>query len=97
MEHGESPVEATIREIKEELGCRLDAGKLSYLKPYFEKDLAIIAHIFHYPVTYELDQAVLMEGQTFQFMALADLAGRKVIPLHLAILEWYFQEHQKTS
>ena len=54
----------------------------------------ITTHIFHYPVTDELCQAVLKEGLAFQFLALADLVEREVVPRHLAILEWYFHEYK---
>src|SRR5512147_2241946 len=51
-EANESPQQAAIREIEEELGYSLDAAKLVYLKTHIDGEVK--SHILRYPVTDEL-------------------------------------------
>ncbi|HSD84209.1 MAG TPA: NUDIX domain-containing protein [Anaerolineae bacterium] len=88
-EANESPQQAAIREIEEELGYSLDAAKLVYLKTHIDGEVK--SHILRYPVTDELRDATLAEGQALRFMALADIWDQNVIPRHREILEWYKQ------
>lgn len=58
LDPGETPEEAVKREILEEIG---------YTLPFVSKfgcysDSAVIRHVFHAPLTVELDQLVLAEG-----------------------------------
>ena len=92
MEINERAEDAVIREIKEELGCTLDSSRLSFLKSHCGEEPGpwpVTSHIFRYPVSDELNEAVLVEGQAFQFISLADLENRKIVPRHRTILEWY--------
>jgi 8-oxo-dGTP diphosphatase len=86
-EPGESPQQTAIREIEEELGYSLDASKLVYLKVHTDDEVK--SHILHYPVTDELQDATLTEGQAIRFMTLVDLQDRDVVPRHRDILDWY--------
>lgn len=72
IEDGETPAGGALREVEEELSCTLQPGKLRYLadewrgaeKRYF---------LFHYPLTEELDNVRLTEGQRFAFFSLSQI------------------------
>ena len=90
IEQDESPAHAAVREIQEELGSSLDPAKLSFLGTV-ETQTGLQLHIFHYPVTGELDNAVLREGQTYASVSPEEfydgvIHGRRVVPDHLAVL-----------
>jgi len=87
MESGESPQQAAVREIKEELGCLLELSKLVYLTVHADDEAK--SHLFHYPIADELQGATLTEGQAIRFMTLAEIQDQNVIPRHREILEWY--------
>lgn len=96
MEAGESPQQTAVREIREELGCTLDVPKLVYLKVHTDGEVK--SHILQYPITNELQDVTLTEGQTMRFMTLADIQDCNVIPRHREILEWYvYNERQGRS
>ena len=83
----ESPEQAIMREIKEELGVQLDATKLRYLHGYRDGD--VIAHVFYYPAPESLRQAEVFEGQRLEFLRLDELEQRAIVPRHKRILDWY--------
>ena len=83
----ESPEQAIMREIKEELGVQLDATKLRYLHGYRDGD--VIAHVFYYPAPESLRQAQVFEGQRLEFLRLDELEQRAIMPRHKRILAWY--------
>ena len=86
MENDETPVQAVIREIHEELCCLLDTSKLNYLGVHSGENVK--SHVFHYPVAGELREARLTEGQMFQFVSWADICTQKIIPRHLEMLKF---------
>lgn len=90
-EQHESPGQTVIREISEELGYRLESSKLTFLKSHCTNE-ELKSYIFHYPISDELDGTVLKEGQALQFMTSTDLVGKRVIPHHLEIVEWYWRQ-----
>lgn len=90
IEQHEFPAHAAVREIQEELGSSLDSAKLS-LVGTVETKTGLQLHVFHYPVTHELDNAVLREGQTYASISPEEfydgaIRGRRVVPDHLAVL-----------
>ena len=90
IEQHESPTQAAVREIQEELGSFLDPAKLSSIGTIGTKT-GLQLHIFHYPVTHELDNAMLREGQTYASVSPEEfydgaIHGRRVVPDHLAVL-----------
>jgi 8-oxo-dGTP pyrophosphatase MutT (NUDIX family) len=99
IEEGERHKDAALREIKEELSTSLDPAKLSFLQQYHhytDNGAEIIVYVFHYPVTNELDSAILAEGQAYQFFKRDEVAqgiinGRKVAQAYLSILNWYWR------
>ena len=90
IEQDESPSHAAVREVQEELGSFLDPAKLSSIGTV-ETKTGLQLHIFHYPVTHELDSAVLQEGQMYAWVSPEEfqngaIRGRRVVPDHLEIL-----------
>ncbi len=91
-EPGETPQETILREIHEELAVILSPEHLTFLQS-FEFPALGIAHVFHYPVSTELDQAVLSEGIAFQFLSPAEISDKPVPTHHQHVLNWYWS-HQ---
>ena len=94
VEEGETPDEAAVREIGEELNVLLDGNKLTFLRSFVDAR-GLEAFLFHYPVRNELDDAVLGEGQKFAFLTAEEIGngeieGKNVVPFHLSMLQWYF-------
>lgn len=87
-EPNETPQETILREIDEELGVTLNPDHLTFLRIFQFPDIGI-AHVFHYPVENELDNAVLTEGITFQFLTLNEISQKPVPNNHRVILTWY--------
>jgi 8-oxo-dGTP diphosphatase len=87
-EHNETPQETILREIDEELGVILDPDHLNFLRIFSFPGIGI-ANVFHYPVQSELDNAVLTEGITFEFLTLDEISKKPVPTNHREILTWY--------
>ncbi len=91
----EDKLTAALREVKEELLIDCDPQKISFLKSFEIEER--LFHLFHYPLTNEMDQAQLQEGQrigTFtsdQILA-GEIEGHLVVPHHLNMLRWYWGE-----
>jgi len=86
IEEGESPAEAALREIEEELTVSLDSKKLTF-HAYFEMDENKEYSIFHYLVKNELDHAVLMEGEDLSYFSIKEIEtgekqGKKIVDYH---------------
>ena len=101
IEQDESPADAAVREIREELCSFLDPAKLS-LVGRVETTTGLYLHIFHYPVTRELDKAVLREGQTYAWVSPEELQdgvihGRRVVPDHLSVLRLWRDKQAGTE
>lgn len=69
LEVGESPFDAVIREIWEEIGFKLTEP--SYFRPY--SDRHAIRHVFSHPLTVPLSQLNLQEGWDFGLASPADI------------------------
>jgi 8-oxo-dGTP pyrophosphatase MutT (NUDIX family) len=97
LESNESPHAAVLREVNEELNCKLEPSKLSLLESRLitlgiSPDIfSALTYVFRYPIASELDHAELNEGQAFQFMRLIDLKDKLVVPHHWAILNDYWR------
>jgi len=89
IEQAETPADAAVREMREELCIALDRSALRYLKRT-PKDGGAERHWFVYAVTDELDGAVLMEGQDWRVATPDEIRRLDVQPHHLDILEWYW-------
>lgn len=89
VEEGEAPKKTAVREVEEELTIRLDPERLVFLKVF--NGPRYKSYLFHYPVTAELDVAVLTEGIKFEAKSKGDLGPEEVVPWHWVMLEWYWE------
>ena len=89
IEPGETPAEAAVREMREELCIEIDGDALRLLKTT-PKDGGATRHWFAYHVTDELDSAVLMEGQDWRIMTRREIESVDVQSHHLDALRWYW-------
>ena len=101
IEQDEAPAHAAVREIHEELDSILDPAKLS-LVGRVATTTGLYLHIFHYPVTRELDNAVLREGQTYAWVSSEEIQdglihGGRVVPDHLAVLRLWREKQAGTE
>ena len=101
IEQDEAPADAAVREIQEELRSSLDPAKLSSIG-IVETTTGLQLHIFYYPVTRELDNAVLREGQMYAWVAPEEVQdglihGRQVVPDHLAVLRLWREKQAGTQ
>lgn len=95
VDHNEWPRETALREIQEELSVSLDVGRLSLYRDHYIPEQNLTTHIFHYPVTDELDQAVLREGQAWDFIAKDDSRVAQIgLHHHDIVLEFWANESQ---
>ncbi len=95
IEGGEQPEDAAIREIEEELSIALDPDKLIFLR-IFRNLPTRVFYVFHYPVTTELDNAILREGQAYDLLKPEQIVRghvncKSVATHHLEILNWYWE------
>jgi len=68
----ETPAEAIIREIREELSITLDPKRLSLLRKHYIPSQNLTTWVFFYSVVTDLDNAVLAEGQGWDFIGRND-------------------------
>jgi 8-oxo-dGTP diphosphatase len=83
VEEGEIPEEGALREVEEELSCSLDPVKLTFLSSFHQASNKIF-YVYHYPISDELDEAVLTEGEDFGFFTRAEIElglinGKKIV------------------
>lgn len=71
-ETGEQPQAVLIREIQEELDLALEPSKIVFLRRHFIAEQNLTTWVFQYPVTHELENVILREGQTWDFIGEAD-------------------------
>lgn len=68
----ELPEATALREIHEELNAHLDPERLKFYRQHYIPEQNLTTWVFLYPVTDELDQAVLHEGQAWDFIGPTD-------------------------
>lgn len=78
LEKGESPEDAIIREIKEELNYNLDNYK--YIKKFRNKVNGSIIHVFTAPFSGDLSQFTLGEGEGMKLFSLKEFKKLKLTP-----------------
>ena len=91
VEADEEPAAAALREVQEELSCTLEPARLRHFKREARNELDY--HLFHYPVTDELEKAELTEGQRFGLFS-PELIRAGVIEKHEVVdyhLRWLMQ------
>ena len=81
MEEGESPENAAIRELAEELSVNLPIEKFTFKNTHHLQTINATAHVFHVAIKNELDNAVLNEGLGWRFMSRDELTDHKVVPI----------------
>lgn len=90
IEKGETPLQAVVREVKEELGIKLNRNKLKLLLKKESKDSK--RFVFYYKLDGEQKRFKLMEGQKYEFLSLREIIFRKnVVPsLRRLMLTYHF-------
>ena len=91
IEEGESAEDGALREIHEELDCRLNPSRLQAVER-FRREPNTHYSVFHYAVEHELNQAELHEGEDFDLFDLeqilsGQIRGKEVVSYHLALLQ----------
>lgn len=92
LEPGETPQQAVLREVMEELTIALDPARLVYLGVYWMHVVRARDFIFRYPITDELDHARLNEGEAFLLMSRPELRSVPMVPHHLDLLTWVWSQ-----
>lgn len=95
LEPGESPIEAAVREIEEELTCALLPEKMCFVTEFNREDGLLHYSLFQYPVTNELENAALTEGERFAAFSPGQiqaglLDGAEVVPHHFERLKAFW-------
>lgn len=95
VEEREEPRTAALREIAEELAVALQPEKLRFGRTYFEpqRGRMKLLHVFYYPLSNELEQFVLHEGQRLGWATAVDIQkgvmdGLPIAPHHRQMLLW---------
>ncbi|GEM_PF-2837250 len=84
-EAGEQPIDTVIRELKEELEVNLIRERLTLIHNKSHKPNHTL-YIFHYPVTDELDNAVLHEGQDWGKLTSNEINKLDLVAEHRRII-----------
>lgn len=90
LKDNESPFDAIQREIREELSVTLLSAKLTLKGVHDLPAIPATCSVFHYPVTDELDNAVLREGLTWRFMLLEEILRVPMVTHQLMMLQHYY-------
>lgn len=96
IEPGEQPVDALARELKEELGIRVDPARAHFLgtysaqaanEPGFDVHCELFKVVINVPVhaAAEIEEAVWVDRHSYQQMQLAPLTLNSVMPIYLDI------------
>lgn len=87
IEHGETPIEAARRELKEELGVDIDAERLKVFKIYKTADR--VRHVFC--ITNDTQSKYhLQEGDDLKRVSASELKGMNVNDISFKILSDFF-------
>lgn len=90
LEAGETPEEAAIREIEEELGLRLEPPISLF---HHSIDQQRERFVFIAKLRVSPDELTLMEGQAMALLERTDLDEYPLVPSHRTILARFFAEH----
>ncbi len=94
-EPGEQPQEVVQREIQEELGVDLESSKIVLLRKHYIQAQNLTTWVFQYPVNDELENAVLNEGQAWDFIGAKDSRVDNIGLHHREIvLDYWKSSHQ---
>lgn len=95
IEEDEDPMTAVAREVKEELAVELPVDRFQYGRSYFEPQNGRlkILHLFYCPITNELADYVLHEGQRLSWLTTDQITagivdGHELAPHHREMLLW---------
>ena len=72
IDEPETPKETALREIQEELNVRLDADRITLYRKHYIPEQNLTTWVFHYRVNGKLDDAILNEGQAWDFIGQDD-------------------------
>lgn len=90
MAEGETPAETALREIREELSVSLDPKRLSLLQKHYISEQNLTTWVFLYPINGELDNAVLSEGQEWDFIGQSDPRAAEIGLHHKEIVRSFW-------
>lgn len=90
MEAGETPEEAALREIEEELGLRLEPPLSLF---HQEVDGIRERFVFAARLPVPVEALTQMEGQGMALLARHELDAYPLVPAHRAILDRFFARH----
>jgi 8-oxo-dGTP pyrophosphatase MutT (NUDIX family) len=89
IEPGESIIEATIREIEEELSIRIEPGDITFFGQYDDEQLQSELHVYTLPDVGAF-QYVQREGDGMRFFTRDELVGLDMTPRTRLSLQDYF-------
>ena len=94
MEPGETPEQTIVRELREELEAALEPARLE-LMTVQPTPSGIKSHVFAYQLKGELENAVLHEGQRFDFVDRGEIdtghfQDKTIVPNHFALMERFW-------
>lgn len=95
-EDGEDPIDTVIRELNEELDVTLTRDRLTHIHSEMHRPNHT-RYIFHYPITNELEHAVLHEGQEWGTYTPEEIYQLNIVPAHLQIIEGYWHSKIRGS
>lgn len=94
-EDGEEPLDTVVRELHEELEITLQRDRLTLIHHQMHQERSNHwLYIFHYPITTELANAVLNEGQAWHKQSPQDIPNLNIVPEHHDIITQLW--HSKT-
>lgn len=86
----ETPAETALREIQEELSVSLDPKRLTLLQKHYISEQNLTTWVFLYSVNGELDNAVLSEGQQWDFISRSDPRAAEIGLHHKEIVHSFW-------
>jgi ADP-ribose pyrophosphatase YjhB (NUDIX family) len=98
IEAAETPADAAVRELSEELAVGVELARLSFLGRYAETPTKFV-YAFRYQAAAEMQAAVLHEGQRIgcfarpqlETLSAATLESHPIVPIVWQILQAYFR------
>jgi 8-oxo-dGTP diphosphatase len=97
IDAAETPKETALREIQEELLITLDPNRLSLYRKHYIPEQRLTTWVFHYTVDGELDNAILQEGQMWDFIGSDDPRAAKIgLHHHEIVLDYWTEQANST-